>query len=210
MAPTSKAGIQTGADGTSFIPSSKRSDGTTRKEIRIRPGYRPPEDVETYKNRSAEAWKNRGQGGVPGADIDTKPAEDEAKSKNAKRRGAARRKAANEDPNLELTTAMKGATLIAEDKAIASWSNPDNLVTNESQAEIEAEKQKKIRNVLKKLTAVRELKSKKAAGEKLSTDQLVKMSKEEELVRDLQKLGYDEKATVATSENENGQDMAAG
>jgi hypothetical protein len=32
-----------------------------RKEIRVRPGYKPPEDVELYKNRAAAAWKNRGK-----------------------------------------------------------------------------------------------------------------------------------------------------
>src|SRR5271163_1937979 len=90
--PVTKSGIKTTSDGTSIIPSSKRADGSTRKEIRVRPGYKPPEDVETYKNRSAESWKNRGSGGVPGAE----PASAgvvEVKSKNAKRREAARRKA---------------------------------------------------------------------------------------------------------------------
>lgn len=42
MSGVSKAGIETTADGASYIPSSKRPDGSTRKEIRVRPGYRPP------------------------------------------------------------------------------------------------------------------------------------------------------------------------
>ena len=64
----SKAGITTSATGERHIPASTRADGSVRKEIRVRPGYRPPEDVEVYKNRTAEAWKNRGKGGVPGAE----------------------------------------------------------------------------------------------------------------------------------------------
>lgn len=44
---------------------------------------------------------------------------------------------------------------------------------------------------MKKLKAVRELKEKKAAGEKLSHDQLMKISKEGEILRDLKKFGYD-------------------
>jgi hypothetical protein len=36
--------------------------------VEVRPGYKPPEDVELYKNRAAAAWKNRGKGGVPGAE----------------------------------------------------------------------------------------------------------------------------------------------
>ncbi|CAD0094593.1 unnamed protein product [Aureobasidium mustum] len=57
----SRAGITTSATGERHIPSSIRPDGSVRKEIRVRPGYRPPEDVELYKNRTAEAYKNRGQ-----------------------------------------------------------------------------------------------------------------------------------------------------
>ena len=53
MSTPSRAGIQTTADGSAFIPSSKRSDGSTRKEIRVRPGYKPAEDVDAYKNRYA-------------------------------------------------------------------------------------------------------------------------------------------------------------
>jgi len=193
MASPAKSGIQTGADGASFIPSSRRADGSTRKEIRVRPGYRPPEDVETYKNRSAEAWKNRGKGGVLGADSDPQPTDSEAKSKNAKRREAARRKAATEGhEDQQLSSAMKDASLEAEGKAKQNWRNPDKLATSESaDVNTDADSQKKIRNALKKLKAVRELKAKKAAGERLSTDQLMKISKEEELVRDLKKLGFD-------------------
>lgn len=193
-----KSGIETTADGSSYIPASKRADGSTRKEIRVRPGYRPPEDVETYKNRSAEAWKNRGLGGIPGADPIT-PAKDEgaAKSKNAKRRDAARRKAAvglldvGED---EITSAMQKTDLSEIDKRKKDWRDPSKLVGNEPAAadlEDELDQQKKIRNQLKKLRAVRELREKRAAGEKLSHDQIMKIGKEGELLRDLKKLGYD-------------------
>lgn len=193
MTSTSKAGIKTGDDGTSFIPSSKRADGTTRKEIRVRPGYRPPEDVETYKNRTAEAWKNRGKGGVPGAESAPDSQENEAKSKNAKRREAARRKAATEGNDEELSHALKGATLESHDKVKQDWRSPQKPATpNGDGDDQELERQKKVRNAMKKLKAVRELKAKKSSGEKLSPDQLMKMSKEEELVRDLKKLGYDE------------------
>lgn len=189
---TTKSGIQVNGDGASYIPSSKRADGSTRKEIRVRPGYRPPEDVETYKNRSAEAWKNRGKGGVPGADSELDPVESEPKSKNAKRREAARRKAATETSEEQITTALKGASLEAEDKVKQDWRSLEKLATNAgNEHDEEEERQKKTRNVLKKLRAVRELKAKKSSGEKLSPDQLMKMSKEDELIRDLKKLDYD-------------------
>ncbi|KIW63250.1 hypothetical protein PV04_10112 [Phialophora macrospora] len=179
-----KSGIQTAADGASYIPSSRRADGSTRKEIRVRPGYRPPEDIETYKNRSAEAWKNRTAGtvGVPGAHADEAP----SKSKNAKRREAARRKAAEEaeaagGEEEDLTSAMKAAEI----------SKPADGPSANADGDQDAEQQKKIRNQLKKLRAVQDLKEKRAAGEKLSHDQIMKIGKEMELRRDLSKLGYD-------------------
>lgn len=193
----SKAGIETNADGSSFIPSSKRADGSTRKEIRVRPGYRPPEDIETYKNRSAEAWKNRGQGGVPGVDPVT-PIKDEgaAKSKNAKRREAARKKAMTEGPIEDgeegLTSALQKTGISDPEKNKENCREPTGKATADaSVAEDELEQQKRIRNQLKKLRAVRELREKRTAGEKLSHDQIMKIGKEGELLRDLKKLGYD-------------------
>ncbi|CRK34081.1 hypothetical protein BN1723_018539, partial [Verticillium longisporum] len=35
--------------GERFIPESQRADGSTRKAIKIRPGFRPTEDVEDKK-----------------------------------------------------------------------------------------------------------------------------------------------------------------
>src|SRR5271155_330339 len=110
---STKSGIETSADGASFIPSSKRADGSLRKEIRVRPGYRPPEDVETYKNRSAEAWKNRGSGGVPGAEpVQKGDGNREPKNKNAMRREAARRRSqANGNAEGHLVQAMRDVKL---------------------------------------------------------------------------------------------------
>lgn len=193
---SAKSGIQQTTDGSSYIPASKRADGTTRKEIRVRPGYRPPEDVETYKNRSAESWKNRGSAGVPGADQPTtNKASDqgsETKSRNAKRREAARKRAEVPVEETELTSKLQQSRLGEEEKSKVDWRNPEKLATNEANpAAEEGERQKKIRNVLKKLKAARELKDKKMQGEKLSHDQLLKIGKEPELLRDLQKLDYD-------------------
>ncbi|KAL6247278.1 hypothetical protein RBB50_005624 [Rhinocladiella similis] len=192
MSKPSKAGIETSADGDSYIPSSKRADGSTRKEIKVRPGYRPPEDIETYKNRSAEAWKNRGQGGVPGADpIGSANDQGTARSKNAKRREAARRKVeVNEGAEDALATAMQKTNITETDKIKQNWRDPSKLQENDPASQ-DSDPQKKIRNQLKKLKAVRELKEKRATGEKLSLDQIMKIGKEGELLRDLKKLGYD-------------------
>ena len=146
--------------------------------------------METYKNRRAENWKNKGSGGVPGAEAKTQANEVESKSKNAKRREAAKKKAAvGGIEESALTVAMSKTVVDTEEK--------------DEGAEV-VEQQKKQRNALKKLKAVQELKQKKAEGEKLSHDQLMKISKEPELLRDLDKLGYDgpEVASKESSEKE--------
>lgn len=191
MASAAKSGIQTTADGNSVIPASKRADGSTRKEIKVRPGYRPPEDVETYKNRTAEAWKTRGSGGVPGADSATKATESESKSKNAKRREAARRKAnAAAEEESDLSANLVKAAIDENDSRQHLPDRGPSAIDGDGLTGEDAEQQKKVRNALKKLKAVRDLKDKKSSGEKLSHDQLLKMSKESELVRDLERLGY--------------------
>ena len=93
-AQPSNSGIVTEKTGERHIPESTRADGSTRKAIKIRPGYRPPEDVEVYKNRTAETFRNRGKGPVPGSEglTDDKPEPaSAATNKNAKRREARRK-----------------------------------------------------------------------------------------------------------------------
>jgi len=177
MSKPASSGIQTSTDGQAFIPSSRRADGTTRREIKVRPGYKPPEDVETYKSRTAEGWRSKGGKGVPGVDDpDTDQHEADVKSKNAKRREAARKK--KEVEGQQGVTEVEGAL------------GHMQLETGQNEIDQEAEHQKKIRNQLKKLKAVKDLKTRKAAGEKLSADQLIKIAKEQEIVRDLVKLNY--------------------
>lgn len=181
MSKPASSGIRTKADGQSFIPSSRRADGTTRKEIKVRPGYKPPEDVETYKSRTVEGWRH-GSSTVPGTEAGSELHAAESKNKNAKRREAARKKK-EESTQDELDVGV--ASMTVEDKA------RDDAAKVCDEQDDDQERQKKIRNALKKLRAVKELKAKKADGEKLSADQLVKISKEGEILRDLRKLGHE-------------------
>ncbi|RAL01352.1 putative RNA binding protein Pym [Aspergillus ibericus CBS 121593] len=197
-----QSGIATNeTTGERYIPSSLRADGSKRREIRVRPGYRPPEDVELYKNRAAEAWKNRGKGGVPGADglkeeEDASPnkAGSATNNKNAKRREAKRKAKATQDS----TANGKDVTQIENWRAAASaegkkQSNGTDKAAAPAEEAIdpEAEKEKKARNLKKKLRQARDLRDKKNQGEALLPEQLEKVIKIQELVRQLDALGFD-------------------
>ena len=190
----SKAGISTSASGERVIAASARADGSMRKEIRVRPGYRPPEDVEVYKNRTAEAWKDRGSGGVPGAEtVDAVAKGPTASNKNAKKREARKRAAA---------AAGEAETAYSDTKAGSTEAesvNKDNDgVTVEGIAGVpgetvdpEAEKEKEARKLAKKLRQARELKDKKDKGDALLPEQFDKVIRINELIRQLDALGFD-------------------
>ncbi|KAK4231740.1 hypothetical protein QBC38DRAFT_203179 [Podospora fimiseda] len=172
----SNAGIVTDESGSRHIPESTRADGSTRKAIKIRPGYRPPEDVEVYKNRAAEGFRTRGKGPVPGSEglKDDKPAQPSsaAAAKNAKRREAARKK--------------------KEAGSTDNDSKPSEAPTPKvEEVDPEVEKEKKVRSLKKKLRQAKDLRDKKEGGGTLLPEQLTKVIKINELIRELEALGFD-------------------
>ena len=199
------SGITTSATGDRHIPASVRADGSTRKEIKIRPGYKPPEDVEVYKNRTAEAWKSRGTGGVPGATSTEPDIESNiSNTKNAKRREARRKaKAAEEGAQIEAVvgtgTLNNGQPSDAASSAKQSADDRDQRQKEELAVatedplplDLEAEKEKKVRNLKKKLRQARDLSAKKDKGENLLPEQFEKVIKMNELIRQLDVLGFD-------------------
>ncbi|KAL9093513.1 MAG: hypothetical protein Q9165_003908 [Trypethelium subeluteriae] len=198
-AATAKSGIQTSTTGESIIPSSTRADGSVRKEIRVRPGYRPPEDIEVYKNRAAEAWKNRGSGGVPGAE-GLNSEEDKATgqlgpatNKNAKRREA--RKKASAAAKAE--AGEGGANGVGSSKNIESNSPQGSQINGaadlvpDQPVDSAAEKEKEARKLSKKLRQAKDLKDKKDKGDSLLPEQFEKVIKMNELIRQLDALGFD-------------------
>jgi partner of Y14 and mago protein len=199
---TSNAGILTTATGETVIPSSVRADGSVRKEIRVRAGYRPPEDVEVYKNRTAEAWKNRGSGGVPGAEVlEDDNNESKTSSKNSKRREA--RKRAKEATKSETETAGDGQQNEEESQIAEDLGSPlvDTVISIEKNSnDNNIENEKLARNLRKKLRQAKDLEARKDGGESLLPEQLEKVIKINELVRQLSALGLegDEDATKKT------------
>ena len=197
-----RSGILTTPTGDRHIPPSTRADGSLRKEIKIRPGYRPPEDVEVYKNRTAEAWKTRGSGSIPGAD-GLKDSADGTSStgKNAKRREARKRakaaegeaekgSIANGDTNME---GSWQSSIYPKPEGTRDWRPGDPTSSQELKTDVdpEAEKEKQARNLKKKLRQARELREKKDKGENLLPEQFEKVIKIQELIRQLDSLGFD-------------------
>jgi partner of Y14 and mago protein len=174
----SKAGIIESTSGERHIPSSVRPDGSKRREIKIKPGYKPPEDVEVYQNRTAAAFKNRGVGPIPGAEglKDDKEEGSAASNKNAKRREA-RKKA-------------KAAEESGEGKIDANGTGKEPAKAEEV-IDPEVEKEKKARNLKKKLKQAKDLKEKKEGGAALLPEQFAKVIKINELIRELDALGFD-------------------
>ncbi|KAH6864871.1 hypothetical protein BKA58DRAFT_234530 [Alternaria rosae] len=189
----SKAGITTSATGERHIPASVRPDGTLRKEIRVRPGYRPPEDVELYKNRTAEGFRNRGKAGVPGAEAvkneESPSISSPAANKNAKRREARKKAAAAASDGKEEDGVS--AEPKETDKSAEVQKNETAKLEAEKVVDPEAEKEKEAKKLTKKLRQARELKDKKDKGDKLLPEQFEKVIKINELIRQLEGLGFD-------------------
>lgn len=197
---STKSGIITSDTGERHIPSSTRADGTKRKEIKIRPGYKPPEDVEVYKNRTAEAWKTRGAGGVPGADTvenDKGGGDGRASNKSAKRREARKKAKGADDGNETNAPAATGNGTDEKTGSVNSALAKANwraLSQGEEEAELdpEAQKEKQARTLKKKLRQARELREKREKGEGLLPEQFEKVIKINELIRQLDTLGFDQ------------------
>jgi partner of Y14 and mago len=195
----SNAGIITDETGDRHIPESTRADGSTRKAIKIRPGYRPPEDVEVYKNRTAESFRSRGRAmGIPGAaglkdDSDAKPeASSVANTKNAKKREAKKR---------AKVAAVDGEAGSSEKKVQGAATE-----TKSEDVDPEVEREKKVRNLKKKLRQAKELKNKKDGGEALLPEQISKVIKINELIRELDALGFDAEGEPKTTCEEQGEE----
>lgn len=189
----SNAGIVTDENsGERQIPESVRADGSTRKAIKIRPGYRPPEDVEVYKNRTAEAFRERGKRiGIPGSSglKEEKPDQSASASassnKNAKRREARKKAKANgeaedgDGDDVAAGSQKTGPAAHQQDKP------------KEEEVDPQVEREKKARNLKKKLKQAKDLQNKKEEGESLLPEQIAKVIKINELVRELEALGFD-------------------
>ncbi|RPB20239.1 hypothetical protein L211DRAFT_841920 [Terfezia boudieri ATCC MYA-4762] len=196
--PTTTSGIAESTDGSRVIPASTRPNGTTRKEIRVRPGYRPPEDVELYKNRNAVALQSRGKewkDGVPGAVMvsDDEGTGTAASIKNARKKAAKKR--AKENAAAAAATAAE-VKVEEEEKKKKKVEQQPSLTSAKTKAAVESlteeEKEKQAKAIKKKIRQATDLKAKKENGESLLPEQLEKVTRILELTRQLEALGVKE------------------
>ncbi|KAF3153403.1 hypothetical protein TWF569_002347 [Orbilia oligospora] len=187
---TTTSGIQTLESGNRVIPSSTRADGTTRPERRVKPGFTPAEDVVKYHNRTAEAWRNRGSGGVPGAtDVvgeGNKAGGAGKKKRRRAKKGGADGEGKGEDEGEEGEEGAEEGGEAATPAAATTTSEPAKA---EGEAAVSADVEKKAKGLHKKIRQAQELKSRKEKGETLLPEQLDKALRLGELIRDLEKLG---------------------
>ncbi|KAK6519356.1 hypothetical protein TWF281_003190 [Arthrobotrys megalospora] len=164
---TTTSGIQTLESGNRIIPSSTRADGSTRPERRVKPGFTPAEDVVRYQNRTAEAWRNRGSGGVPGA--------------------TDKEEEGDEEEGITVVGGEVGeGDVPTTDTTAAAAAAPVKTVEEQTAA---ADAEKKAKGLQKKIRQAQELKARKEKGETLLPEQLDKALRLGELIRDLEKLG---------------------
>ena len=194
---TSNAGIITDeTTGQRVIPSSVRADGSVRKEIKVKPGYKPPEDVALYKSRGARAVRTRGPASIPGSEglkDDSGPKVDSSRSnKNTKKRQT--KQVAKVD---DLDKSDKQKNESAVDKNAPNSTKPKQEPALSKEEEERLENEKKAKKLKKKLREAKELQSKKEKGETLLHEQFEKVIKINELIRDLEKLGFDKNGDEA-------------
>ncbi|KOS20134.1 Partner of Y14 and mago [Escovopsis weberi] len=178
--------------GERHIPESVRADGSKRKAIKIRPGYRPPEDVEVYKNRPAEAFRERGKRiGIPGAAGLQDEAQDQASASASSNKNAKRREARKKAKAAATEEETKHDSSTQHHQEPKDKQQQDQSQTKAAEAaDPEVDREKKARNLKKKLKQARELKMKKDGGEGLLPEQIAKVIKINELIRELEALGF--------------------
>ncbi|KAM3464305.1 hypothetical protein MY5147_007511 [Beauveria neobassiana] len=219
MLPTStNSGIVTDeASGERHIPESLRSDGTTRKAIKIRPGYRPAEDIELYKARNVVAHRERMRMGVPGAEAEASKddpprasgASNTAQDRDRSTSGSWRRVENSTPATITPTTSVAGnknakrrearkkakSTDLADATPLKETDASQNLKPPQAEKlDPEVEREKKVRNLKKKLKQAKDLKAKKDEGQGLLPEQIAKVIKINELTRELNALGFNDEA----------------
>ena len=189
-------------DGSLCIPETQRQDGSWRKERKVKEGYIPPDEVPAYKTRGQIEKETIASLPPPGMTstieyIAPKPTTKSKSQKKAEKRKEKKRLAKEKESSLDSQVDLLTETTLKLQVASKKKNEeqPESDPSTEQQVELDSEKDKlkKTRTLRKKLKQIRELESKIASGAlpNPEPEQLVKISKKDELISELALLGVD-------------------
>ena len=161
-----------GDDGSMVIPGSRRPDGTYRKDVKVRAGYVPQDEVPKFISPGCAFETRRAADPLPGFSVAAQP---QPKMSQSQKKAAARQKkrAAKQQQKAE---GGGSASPAAKEKTTKDSQPP---------AQQGPPIQNKIKGVQKKIKQTEQLVEKKEAGQKLNADQLTKIDRLEELRSEL-------------------------
>ncbi|XP_017002005.3 partner of Y14 and mago [Drosophila takahashii] len=173
-----------------FIPATKRPDGTWRKARRVKDGYVPQEEVPLYESKGKQFVQQR-QAGVPPGMCPLVAAESKREREKQER---TRAKKQDKQPGVLVVPPStcpppKVNQQQAQQEQINSISKAleDTLRLEGSQ---EADPAKQLKKLRKKIREIEQIESRIQAGEqkKLDKDQLDKVKKKSEILRQIKEL----------------------
>ncbi|XP_033116037.1 partner of Y14 and mago-like [Anneissia japonica] len=165
-----QAGINVVSDESgTYIAATQRPDGSWRKTRKVKPGYVPQDEVPAYESVGTQFVKSKPKL-PPGVYEEPKEVKKEPLSKAAKKNEKRKQKRKEKKENCveDVTSTLEKTSL--EDEPV--------------------NKEKRLKNVKKKLRQIDELKEKLASGEikELSEDQQKKVARQKELKDELKTL----------------------
>lgn len=163
--------------GETWIPASRRPDGTWRKARRVKEGYVPPDEVAKYESKGKK-WVDSIPKLPPGVheEENKQLSKNQKKRKNKKKYGSENQRCDVEEVTEKLQSVQVTNTATAAGTVYTN--NPDDL------------KLKRVKNLRKKLRQIQDLQAKIDSGELVNPEatQLEKLSRREEIEKELEEL----------------------
>lgn len=166
-------------DGYEVIPASRRPDGTWRKEIKIKSGYVPPDEIAKYESKGKRFLNEQPTlppGYTPPTGGETKKLTKNQKKNERKRQQRKEKSEIFQNPSSSIEKGVADLKINSSDTKLTydQCKNPELL--------------KKIRAVRKKLKHCEQLETKRANGETLEKEQIEKLCKKKEFYDELLEL----------------------
>ncbi|KAM8712562.1 hypothetical protein ACLKA7_012974 [Drosophila subpalustris] len=186
------------SDKGKFIPATKRPDGTWRKARRVKDGYVPQEEVPLYESKGKQFVAQRQTGVPPGmcplVAAELKKAHE--KKEKAKVQKVERQTTAT---TASAVTSTKATPSMAKNKIGHGKESEISVLSNTLDGalklttdgdEVEVDTAKQIKKLRKKIREIEQIESKIQAGDvnKLDKDQLDKVKKKPEILKQLRKI----------------------